>query len=146
MVSCEDSLETVGDDEFFTSTMNSVELAEPASDDDIELAKQCNDELTQASDDLKKELREIMDMPADPSYQQETVNSEKDTYNSVNTPKEGQDDAGEDYEGDNVSASVQVEMPIKSQAQKNAYEAAISKYNELVRTSMNNYKSEKDGG
>lgn len=106
IVSCEDSTETVGDDEFFTSTMNSVELAEPTSDEELELAEQCNDELTEASDDLKKELREIMDMPADPNYPQETVNSEKDTYNSLNTPKVGQDDVGDDYKGDSVSASV----------------------------------------
>lgn len=36
-------------------------------------------------------------------------------------------------------------MPIKSQAQRNAYDAAIAKYNERAQTSMNNYKTAKGG-
>lgn len=86
-------------------------------------------------------------MPADPNFTPETEISSEETFNSVKVPREGQGDPGsEDYKGDSISAGVDCEVTLKSQAQKDAYDAAVAKYNERAQASMNKYKESRQGG
>lgn len=86
-------------------------------------------------------------MPSDPNFPPETAVSDDETFNSVDVPREGQGDPeSEDYKGDTISAGVSCEVTVKSQAQKDAYDAAVAKYNERAQASMNKYKESRQQG
>lgn len=117
-------------------------MDEPVSDADMKAAEQCNEELTEASDELEKELERIKNMPADPNYPPENVVDE--LYNSVHTPNENQQDVPEDsdeeYKGDKVCSAFSTDVTLKSPEQKAAYDAAVAKYNQKTQASMNKFK------
>ena len=96
--------------------MSEVKMDEPVSDADMKAAEQCNEELTEASDELEKELERIKNMPADPNYPPEQVVDE--LYNSVHTPNDNQQDVPEDsdeeYKGDKVCAAFSTDVTLKS--------------------------------
>lgn len=66
-------------------------LEDPASDKDIELANKCTSEMTEALNELQKEMDKITKMPADPNYKEHpSMESDEDEiYATEHTPKEG---------------------------------------------------------
>ena len=141
LVSGTDSLESNENGESFVSSSTNASFLDPVDDEYVDGAKECVDELDKAAEDFKKEIEAIKNMPADPNFTPETEISEEETFNSVDVPREGQGGpTSEDYKGDSIKAGVSCEITVKSQAQKDAYDAAVAKYNEKAQASMNKYK------
>ena len=143
--------------EITLSSVASVNLSEPCSEEDIALAQECNEQLSAAQDELQAKLEEIAKMPADPNYNPNgeswTNSPDIDSDNPdmsmsgtiMDAPRDGQTPGDDINSCDNVFASPQVMITPSSQAQLDATKQALQEYTNKTNAIAQNYKDSKQG-
>ena len=61
-----------------SSTVSDVKLVEPTTPEQEKLAEECSNELTEAAEELHKALEAASNLPADPNFTPETVDTGED--------------------------------------------------------------------
>ena len=143
--------------EITLSSVASVNLSEPCSEEDIALAQECNEQLSAAQDELQAKLEEIAKMPPDPNYNPNgeswTNSPDLDSDNPdmsmsgtiMDAPRDGQTPGDDINSCDNVFASPQVMITPSSQAQLDATKQALQEYTNKTNAIAQNYKDSKQG-
>lgn len=105
---------------------------------ELSFAEQCNEKLNGINEELRQSLQKIGEMPADSSFEPVEVNDQGMVFK--NTAKYGQtDEAGQDK----AETTYSITGTLRSQAQKEAYEAAINRYKRRASNIMENYNTVK---
>ena len=139
------------------SSSNSViDLKGETSQEAIELAEQCSDELGDANAEFKEALEKIKNMPSDENFTPQSPDVVSDTLVDAKVPKpdqqmitDEQEEANiqngskERYQGDRVTNFVESDVTLKSQAQQDAYNAALQTYKQKTSGTIQNYSDAK---
>lgn len=119
----------------------------PLDEDEMKLAEETNSKLTDAAEQLRKDLEKIGGMSESFKHKMNDSwgNETEDTseFNIQRTPKPGQDPDDPDYEGDMVGAGVSGKVKFNTPEQKKAYDEAIAKYKAATQGVIDEYKDKK---